>query len=57
MRAKEHEHIHESNDELVEKVAEVLKNLADKYGWEKLNVQDKHGDTSDLIYKTVASKF
>lgn len=53
MKAKEHSHLHESDDALVEKVGEVLKELAVKNGWRTVEVREKIEDTAERIWKEV----
>jgi len=56
IRAKEHGHIHESDDDLVMKVDEVLRKLAQKNSWEIVDVQPKIEDTAELIWKVVEAE-
>ena len=49
-KAKEKVHVHEQNDELAKKCANVFETLADKFGWEKIIVQKKAEDTSNLLF-------
>lgn len=51
--ATESGHVHEENDDLIEKCYERLQLLADKHGWKRLALQDKIEDTSDLIWDLV----
>lgn len=51
MFAKEKDHIHESNDELVDNVAEILVRLGKKNGWHTVEVQDKINDTAKLMWE------
>lgn len=53
LQAKEANHIHESNDELVETCQFILDNLAVKFKWEKIQVKPSIGETSDEIWSTV----
>lgn len=53
VRAKEHGHIHESDDELVMKVDKVLRKLAEENGWKIVNVQPKIAETAELIWRAV----
>ncbi|MFH1218699.1 MAG: hypothetical protein V1679_02560 [Candidatus Peregrinibacteria bacterium] len=53
IEAKEDVHVHEQNDELMEKCKEVHGHLARKYGWKKVKLQEKVEDTAELIWKTV----
>ncbi len=54
LEAVEEGHVHEQNHELVQHCAEVFSQLADKYNWERVELQDKIEDTASLLYKTVA---
>jgi dTMP kinase len=51
--AKESKHLHEQNDELSEKCRKIHSSLADKYGWERLPVQEKKDDTTELLWNIV----
>lgn len=51
--AKEDAHVHEQDDDLVEKCREVHSRLADKYGWQRLQVQEKWDDTTELLWKMI----
>ncbi|MBD3270073.1 hypothetical protein GF376_00945 [Candidatus Peregrinibacteria bacterium] len=53
IQAKEHNHIHEKNDGLVEATSFIYDNLSDKYGWKKVNVTPSIGETSEAIWKIV----
>lgn len=54
-RAMEKTHIHERNDELVEKVKQVLLQLATKYGWVTVELQEQIDDTARLVWKEVSN--
>ena len=56
MKAKEKKHIHEENDTLIERCRYVLQDLAEKYGWKNVLLQDHIADTAELIWKIVKSK-
>jgi len=56
MSAKEKRHIHEENNELVEKCRLVLQDLGEKYGWKNVMLQDKIEDTAALIWDIVESE-
>lgn len=51
MFAKEENHIHESNDELVKKVDQILHSLAEERGWEIVTVQPDPQDTAKLVWE------
>ncbi len=51
--AKEEAHVHEQDDDLVEKCREIHSHLADKYGWKRLQVQEKWDDTTELLWKLI----
>ncbi len=53
IRAKEHGHIHESDDELIDKVDNVLRQMAKEKGWHVIHVQEKVRDTAELIWEAV----
>lgn len=52
--AKEPSHIHEQNDALIEKCRLVHEDLAKRYGWRKVEVQEKVTDTADLLFDLVS---
>jgi len=51
--AKEPSHIHEQNDALIEKCRLVHEDLAKRYGWKKVEVQEKVTDTADMLWGVV----
>lgn len=53
LQAKEANHVHESNDDLVEACQFILDNLATKFKWEKVQVKPSIGETSDEIWNIV----
>lgn len=53
LQAKEVNHVHESNDDLVEACQFILDNLATKFKWEKVMVKPSIGETSDEIWNIV----
>lgn len=53
--AKEPSHIHEQNDALIEKCRLVHEDLAKRYGWKKVEVQEKFTDTAEVIFEIVIS--
>lgn len=54
IRVQEATHIHEQNDELLEKVSKIFIQLGEKYGWRRIELQPKIEDTAELIWKNVA---
>jgi thymidylate kinase len=48
--ARENSHIHETNDQLIAKVGKVLLDLAGKYNWRIVELQEKIEDTANLIW-------
>ena len=53
MKAKEADHIHESNDELVERAREVFSRLADEYGWMRVQMDAVKEASAEKIYTVV----
>jgi len=53
LHAKENNHIHEQNDELVEACQFIMENLAAKYGCVLLNVKPSIGETAKDIWEIV----
>ncbi|MFH1534044.1 MAG: hypothetical protein ABID64_03875 [Nitrospirota bacterium] len=51
--AKEDVHVHEQNDDLIRKCTEVHSELANKYGWKRVQLQEKIEDTAKLIWDMV----
>lgn len=51
--AKENSHIHESDDELVEKCKSVFHTLAKKYSWKRVELCENKDDTADKVFKIV----
>lgn len=51
--AIESDHIHENNQELINKTKLVLEQLAKENSWPRVEVQEKFEDTEDLIWKVV----
>lgn len=49
--ATEKGHVHEENNALIEKCYGKFQYLAEKYGWEKVQLQEKVEDTEELIWK------
>ena len=54
LNAIEEGHVHEQNHELVDKCADVFSKLADKYQWQRVELQDEIEDTAKLLYKTIS---
>ena len=52
-RAKEKTHVHEQNEELIQKSMKTHSYLADKYGWKRVQLQDKIEDTAELVWEAV----
>lgn len=52
--SKEEGHVHEQNEPLLMKCTEVLAKLAEKYGWKRLQVQEKKEDTAESLWRLVA---
>jgi dTMP kinase len=53
LQAKESNHLHESNHDLVEATAFVFENLAAKFEWKPVNVTDSISGTADDIWNIV----
>ena len=53
VRAKETGHVHEQNDELVEKCRNVHEELAERYGWRIMKVEKEIADTADKLQNMV----
>lgn len=51
--AKEDVHVHEQNDELIKKCIDVHSQLADKYAWKRVELQEKIPNTARLIWDIV----
>lgn len=51
--ARESRHIHEKQDILVEKCANVYLELAKDYNWETIKIQKNMNDTLELIWKVI----
>jgi thymidylate kinase len=54
LHAKEAGHIHEEDDDLMEKVDLVLQEMAERKGWHIIEVQPEKKATVDLIWKKVS---
>jgi len=55
IQAKESNHIHESNDELIETTQFIYDNLALKFNWTKVQVKSSIGETADELWAKVNS--
>lgn len=53
LMAKEKNHIHESNDALVERTGRILQKLAQQKKWKKIQLEKRIPDTAEKIYKLV----
>ncbi|MBU1992809.1 hypothetical protein KKG51_03890, partial [Patescibacteria group bacterium] len=53
LSAKEEDHIHEADDELVEKCKRVLDDLGNKYNWGRVEICEKREDTHEGVWKLV----
>jgi thymidylate kinase len=53
LTAKEKVHVHEQNEKLIKKCEKVHSNLADKYGWKRVQIQKEIHETAELIWKVV----
>lgn len=53
LKSKEKDHVHEQNDELVDKSKEVHRKLAKEYGWRRIELQAEKKDTEKLILDAV----
>jgi dTMP kinase len=51
--AREATHVHEQNDELIEKCKHVHFELAEKYGWKSVQLQPEIPDTAKLVWNIV----
>ncbi len=51
--AKEAGHIHEQNDELSERCRQVHEELAEKYGWCRIEMQEEINDTAVKLWEEV----
>ena len=51
--AREAVHIHESDDNLLDKVEETLRKLGKEYGWHEVEQQQQKDDTAALIWREV----
>ncbi len=52
-RASEKKHIHEQNQDLLISVSKIFIQLAERYKWHLLEIQQNIPDTADLLWRTV----
>ena len=52
-KATEKHHIHEQNSELLTKVTGIFGDLAERYGWKKIQLQPTIDETANLIWKVM----
>ena len=55
LSAKEEGHLHEDNEELMQRARGVHQDLAKRYGWTVVHVQETKGETEALIWEVVQS--
>lgn len=53
--AREKVHVHEQNEELMEKCEKIFSNLGDKYGWKRVEIQEKIKDTAEIVWNLANS--
>ncbi|MEK7673474.1 MAG: hypothetical protein AAB373_06345 [Patescibacteria group bacterium] len=53
LSAREETHVHEQNDDLVQKCIRVHERLAEKFGWTRVQVQAEKAETAELIWDKV----
>lgn len=53
MYAREAKHLHEQDDELVQKVSEILNEMAKSQNWQIIEIQPKIEDTAENIWITL----
>jgi thymidylate kinase len=56
IKAKEDNHIHEQNDELMDRSRAVHLDLGGRYKWEKVELQAEKDDTEASIWKIIESQ-
>ena len=56
LRARETQHLHEQNDELVQKVADILLHLAKTSDWKIIQTQTEINETAKIIWETIRSE-
>ena len=55
LQAREYNHLHESNDELLETCQFIYDNLAIKFNWTKVQVKNSIGETSEDLWDIVSN--
>lgn len=53
MKAKERGHLHESDDDLVERVDQILRRRAKMFGWRVIELQPTKDETAVLVWEEV----
>lgn len=53
LHAKEQQHLHENNDDLMEACQFIMENLAEKFDWHKVAVKPSINETSKEIWEAV----
>jgi dTMP kinase len=53
LQAREENHLHESNDDLIETTQFIYDNLASKFDWKKIQVKPSIGETADELWEVV----
>lgn len=53
LKAREANHLHETNDALIEKTVRVFYHLARKYHWKIVSIEPRKEDTAQKIYNVV----
>lgn len=56
LRAKEKNHLHEENEELIEKCRQEFEILAEKNSWMRLNLKEKIEDSAEIIWQAVVAR-
>lgn len=51
LKAREKNHVHELNDDLVAKCLKTHDHLAKEYGWNRVKLQSRKEDTHELLWK------
>lgn len=53
LATREDNHVHEQNHELVENCGKVFSDLAEKYGWKRVQQQEKIDDTAETFWRKI----